>query len=73
MKFLSALIYVTDFEKTKDFYLHALEKFGLEAGEAVFIDDLAENIETANRLGMTGLQFSGPEKLEADLKGLGLL
>ena len=49
MKFLPALIYVTDFEKAKDSYLHALEKFGLEAGEAVFVDNLAENIQTAHR------------------------
>lgn len=46
-----------------DIYLHALEKFGLEAKAAVFVDDLAENVETANRLGLTGLQFVSPEKL----------
>lgn len=56
-----------------DIYLHALETFDLAAGDAVFVDDLAENVEAANRLGLTGLQFVSPEKLEADLKGLGLL
>lgn len=56
-----------------DIYLHALEKFGLAAENAVFVDDLAENVEAANRLGMTGLQFVSPEKLEEDLAGLGLL
>lgn len=56
-----------------DIYLHALEKFGLVPEDAIFIDDLAENIEAANRLGITGLQFVSPEKLEDDLKGLGLL
>lgn len=56
----------------EDIYLHALEKFSLAAEATVFVDDLAENVETANRLGLTGLQFVSPEKLEEDLKGLGL-
>lgn len=56
-----------------DIYLHALEKFGLEASEAVFVDDLDENIETANRLGLTGIQFTSPGQLEADLIELALL
>jgi 2-haloacid dehalogenase len=56
-----------------DIYLHALEKFGLAAAEAVFVDDLAENVVAANGLGITGLQFVSPEKLESDLAELGFL
>lgn len=56
-----------------DIYLHALEKFGLAAEDAVFVDDLAENVEAANRLGITGLQFVSSGKLEEDLVELGLL
>lgn len=36
-------------------YQHALETAGVAAGEAAFVDDLVENVETADRLGMTGL------------------
>lgn len=56
-----------------DIYLHALETFGVRANEAVFVDDLLENVETANRLGMTGLQFVGAETLERDLVRLDIL
>jgi 2-haloacid dehalogenase len=56
-----------------DIYLHALETFGLCANEAVFVDDLRENVETANRLGMTGLQFVGADALERDLVRLSIL
>lgn len=56
-----------------DIYLHALETFSLPAQGTVFVDDLAENVETANRLGMTGLQFFDTAKLEVDLMRIGLL
>lgn len=56
-----------------DIYLHALEKFGLEAGAAVFVDDLDENVDAANRLGITGIRFTSPEQLEANLIELALL
>lgn len=56
-----------------EIYTHALDVFGLAAPDAVFIDDLAENIEAAEALGMTGLRFEGADKLETDLKALGFL
>ncbi|WEJ98647.1 MAG: HAD family phosphatase [Candidatus Sphingomonas phytovorans] len=54
-------------------YRLALDRFGLEPGEAVFVDDRADNIEGANGVGMHGLQFIDAPTLRAQLAGLGLL
>jgi 2-haloacid dehalogenase len=51
----------------------ALERFGLEAGRTVFVDDSLPNVEAARALGLTGLAFTGAERLRADLVDLGLL
>ena len=48
-------------------YRHALERLGIWPEETFFIDDRAENIDTAIALGMKGLIFSTVEKLRADL------
>ena len=50
-----------------------LERFGIALERAVFIDDRLENIKAANALGMTGILFTGPEALAAELSALGLL
>lgn len=57
----------------RDIYLHALQTFELAAEDALFIDDLAENIKTAEALGMTGHRFQNAQRLEAELLRLGLL
>jgi 2-haloacid dehalogenase len=48
-----------------------LDRFGLSAGECVFIDDNSANVAAAAGLGMTALRFETPEKLAADLRALG--
>jgi 2-haloacid dehalogenase len=50
-----------------------LERFGVNLDRAAFIDDRAENIETANSLGMTGILFTGADALATTLSELGLL
>jgi 2-haloacid dehalogenase len=50
-----------------------LERFGVALEQAVFIDDRPENIKAANALGMTGILFTGPEALAAELSALDLL
>jgi 2-haloacid dehalogenase len=40
-------------------YALALERFGLGAGEAVFIDDTLANVMAANRCGLIGHHFDG--------------
>lgn len=54
-------------------YRLALDRFGLEPGEAVFVDDRADNVEGANGVGMHGLEFVDAPTLRAQLAGLGLL
>lgn len=52
-------------------YRLALERFGLNAAETLFVDDRAENPEAAERVGIAGYVFDGDaEKLrERILKG----
>ena len=54
-------------------YALALARFGLAAGEAVFIDDRADNIRGAEAAGMQGHLFVGAADLGARLTALGLL
>jgi 2-haloacid dehalogenase len=54
-------------------YKLALERFGLAAGEGLFVDDRLENIESARANGFAVHHFTGVEALRAQLVGLGLL
>ncbi|WOF75029.1 HAD family phosphatase [Parvibaculaceae bacterium PLY_AMNH_Bact1] len=57
----------------EDIYDHALKQFGLQPEQAVFVDDLSENIATADRLGLHGIRFTNAKALRDELEGLGLL
>ena len=57
----------------EEIYAYALERFGLAADEAVFVDDLRENVDTANRLGLHGICFTHADALKDELQALGLL
>jgi 2-haloacid dehalogenase len=50
-----------------------LGKIGRPASECLFIDDAQANIDTAREVGIIGLLFQSPEKLEMDLKALNIL
>ena len=54
-------------------YHLALDRFGLEPGAAVFVDDREDNIAAANGVGMRGLHFVDAPTLRGQLSGLGLL
>lgn len=54
-------------------YQLALDRFGVAAGQCLFIDDRRDNIEGAEALGIKGHQFQDAEMLEAELKALSLL
>ena len=54
-------------------YALALERFGLSAGEAVFIDDRADNVAAAEAMGIAGHLFAGAAPLRAELTRRGLL
>jgi glucose-1-phosphatase len=51
----------------------ALRKAGVAAFEALFIDDRAENVESALKLGMDALQFKNPDQLIGALQERGIL
>ena len=53
-------------------YHLALERFGLRANEAVFIDDNAANVAGAAAVGMTAILFTDAPALIVELHALGL-
>lgn len=54
-------------------YKLALEQFGLAAGEALFVDDMAVNADAATQAGMIGHQFLSADHLRTRLVSAGLL
>lgn len=54
-------------------YLAALRKARVRAEEAFFIDDLAENVEGARKVGMVAMRFTTAAALRQELRGLGIL
>lgn len=50
-----------------------LDRFGLDPGRTVFVDDLPVNVEAARELGLIGIVFTGAEDLRAELGRLGVL
>lgn len=51
----------------KQFYEHALETLGIEANEAVFLDDLGVNLKSAREMGMTTIKVADPKQALEDL------
>ena len=54
-------------------FAHLLEKFGLEPGSTVFVDDNADNVRVAEVAGFIGIVFESPEQLRRELQALALL
>jgi 2-haloacid dehalogenase len=54
-------------------YYLALDRFGLQAHEALFVDDRQINVEGAEAVGMQGHLFTGAEDLRRRLESEGLL
>ena len=70
-------IVVSGEEKTRKpfpkIYEILFERYSLDPGTSVFIDDSRPNVKTATELGMIGIHFSHPEQLSSDLRSLGVL
>ena len=49
-----------------------LERYDIDPADAVYIDDVARNVEAAAALGLRALHFTSPEHLRDDLAALGL-
>jgi len=52
-----------------EIYQLALDKFGIQASETVFVDDNAVNVEGASAVGITGVPFTGADNLRSTLFG----
>jgi len=70
-------IVVSGDEKTRKpfekIYKIILERYGLDASTCVFIDDNFENIEAAEKLGITGIIFKNALQLKDELRKLGVV
>jgi putative hydrolase of the HAD superfamily len=53
-------------------YLIAAERLGVAPAGCIFIDDRQSNVDGACTAGLTGVRFTAIEKLEDDLRGLGV-
>lgn len=54
-----------------EIYRRLRSRYGLAEGQAVFIDDVAVNVEAARTAGLQALQFHEPLALRRDLEALG--
>jgi 2-haloacid dehalogenase len=54
-------------------YALALRRFGLQPGDAIFIDDNLDNIESARKNGFSGHHFTDAHSLRTELVALNLL
>ncbi len=70
-------IVVSGEEKTlkprPEFYQILLDRYRVNAGSAVFIDDNLKNVEGARGMGIDGIHFKSPEQLRKDLGERGIL
>ncbi len=55
-----------------EIYLYTLNKLGVKPEEAVFVDDLEENVLAARNVGMKGIVFENCEQMEQELSQLGI-
>jgi len=51
-------------------YHHLLQRFGLEAHESVFVDDMAVNVDAAKGIGLHGICFRDAHQCERELEAL---
>lgn len=57
----------------REIYDHHVSAFGLEPSATLFIDDSQKNVDGAIAAGWHAVQFTGPEKLKADLAAHGVV
>lgn len=53
-------------------FKETVKQLGVAAPEAVFVDDRAENIDAAKKVGLVGILFVGVEDLSSELSRLGI-
>ncbi|HMN12225.1 MAG TPA: HAD family phosphatase [Bellilinea sp.] len=53
-----------------EIYHHILELVDAKPEEAIFVDDLLDNVEGANRVGIHGVHFKNPDQAIAEVEAL---
>jgi HAD superfamily hydrolase (TIGR01509 family) len=53
-------------------FKHILKQLGVQAGEAIFIDDSPTNVQAAEALGIRSFVFAGTEALRKELAAAGI-
>jgi putative hydrolase of the HAD superfamily len=69
---LDAAVYSAEVKLVKPdprIYQLALSQLGVRADESVFVDDVLENVQAAQALGMKGVQFKNTTQTINDVKG----
>ncbi|HEX3906532.1 MAG TPA: GNAT family N-acetyltransferase [Mycobacteriales bacterium] len=56
----------------REIFDRLLERYDVDPGSTVYIDDRAEHVETARQLGLAGVVYTGAATLRDDLARLGL-
>ena len=64
--------YIGSRKPERKIYDFAVKRMGIEYGDAVFIDDIQDNVDGARRLGMKGIRYENRRKLDKELYKLGL-
>jgi len=68
---------VSGVEKTRKpfpaFYQLLLDRYKVNAAEAIFIDDNLRNVKAAEELGIRSVHFQSAEQLRKELEGLGVI
>lgn len=54
-------------------YQYIIDKYNLDPKDCIMIDDQVENIDAANKFGMTGIVFKDAKKLKKELKSKKLI
>jgi 2-haloacid dehalogenase len=70
-------IVVSGQEKTRkpfpEFYQILLDRYKIDPGKSIFIDDVIRNIHGAQAVGIAGVHFQSPLQLKSELQKLGVL
>ncbi len=64
--------YIGSRKPERKIYDFAVKRMGIEYEDAVFIDDIQDNVDGARRLGMKGIRYENRRKLDKELYKLGL-
>lgn len=57
---------------SREIFQLTLKRLGVKANEAVFIDDLKQNVQAAKKFDLRGIHFTRNDKLKKDLIKLGI-